>query len=349
MASLSLVHPEAAQSLALALVASSNAPALLLDGELKLIAASTSFCRAFGLDPVEARGRRLFNLGDGEWDTPGLRSLLTTALAGHPQVGVEEMDLECRGRPSRRLGLNVQKLDYDGGGAVRLLLSISDLADGRLRETLEDARLEDKTLQLQELQHRIANSLQIIASVLMLNARKEHSDETKQQLYDAHSRVMSVAALQRQLAASGLAEVELRRYFTDLCHSIGASMIGDEDRLSLQVSTDDSIATADVSMALGLVVTELVINALKHAFPGGRSGAIWVEYRANLADWTLTVRDDGIGLPEVFEIDSGRGSGLGAGIVGALARQLRARVQTTRLSQGTSVSLIRTEDFDRTV
>ncbi len=338
MASLSLVHPEVAQSLALALVASSNAPALLLDGQLKVISASTSFCRAFGLVAAEARGRPLFDLGEGEWNAPRLRSLLANAIAGQAQAGPCEMDLDREGEPSRRVALHVQKLDYDGVG-VRLLLSVSDLTDIRSAKTLSDARLQDKTVQLQELQHRIANSLQIIASVLMLNARKEHSEDTRRQLYDAHSRVMSVAALQRQLAASGLAEVELRAYFTDLCQSIAASMIDDPRRLSLTVTADDSIATADVSMALGLIVTELVINALKHAFPLGRQGAISVDFRSTSSGWTLLVKDDGVGSAQPSESPPAPGSGLGANIVGALARQIKATVEVQPLRSGTLVSV----------
>ena len=339
MASLSLVHSEAAQSLALALVTSSNAPALLLDGQLKLISASTSFCRAFDLDGNDVRGRLLFELGEGEWNAPGLRSLLAKAMAGEPQTEPDEMDLDRDGQPSRRLALHVQKLDYDGAG-VRLLLSVSDLTDIRLTKTLSDARLQDKTVQLQELQHRIANSLQIIASVLMLNARKEHSDDTRRQLYDAHSRVMSVAALQRQLAASGLAEVELRAYFTDLCRSIAAAMIDDPRRLALTVTADDSIATADVSMALGLIVTELVINALKHAFPLGQRGTISVDFRSTSSGWTLLVQDDGVGAAEHAQKPANPGAGLGANIVGALAKQIKARVEIKPLRLGTLVSII---------
>jgi two-component sensor histidine kinase len=327
----------------LALVASSNAPALLLDGELKLISASTSFCRAFGFDAADVRGQLLFELGEGEWNAPRLRWLLAKAIADGIQIDPCEMDLDRDGQPSRRLALHVQKLDYDGTG-VRLLLSVSDLTDMRLTKTLSDARLQDKTVQLQELQHRIANSLQIIASVLMLNARKEHSDDTRRQLYDAHSRVMSVAALQRQLAASGLAEVELRAYFTDLCQSIAAAMIDDPRRLSLTVTADDSIATADVSMALGLIVTELVINALKHAFPLGQCGAISVDFRSTSSGWSLLVQDDGVGAAEQAEASLNPGTGLGANIVGALARQIKARVEIKTLHSGTLVSVIHAED-----
>ena len=342
MASLSLAHPEVVQSLALALVASSNAPALLLDDELKLIAASASFCRAFGLDADEVRGRLLLDLGEGEWNAPRLRSLLAKAIAGGPQTEPCEMDLDRDGQPSRRLALHVQKLDYDGVG-VRLLLSVSDLTDARTSQTLSDARLQDKTIQLQELQHRIANSLQIIASVLMLNARKEHSDDSRQQLRDAHSRVMSVAALQRQLAASGLAEVELRAYFTDLCQSIAASMIDDPRRVSLTVTADDSIATADISMSLGLIVTELVINALKHAFPQGQAGAINVDYRSTSSGWTLLVQDDGVGLADYVESAPSPGPSRGANMVEALARQIKARVEVARLRSGTLVSIVHEE------
>ncbi len=150
---------------------------------------------------------------------------------------------------------------------------------------------------------------------------------------------MSVAALQRQLAASGLAEVELRAYFTDLCQSIAASMIDDPRRLSLTVTADDSIATADVSMALGLIVTELVINALKHAFPLGRQGAISVDFRSTSSGWTLLVKDDGVGSAQPSESPPAPGSGLGANIVGALARQIKATVEVQPLRSGTLVSV----------
>ena len=88
---------------------------------------------------------------------------------------------------------------------MRLLLAVSDVTDARLAEKLKDDLLREKAILFQELQHRVANSLQIIASVLMQSARRMQSAETTSHLYDAHSRVMSVAALQQQLAASSSA------------------------------------------------------------------------------------------------------------------------------------------------
>ena len=90
---------------------------------------------------------------------------------------------------------------------------------------------------------------------------------------------------------------QLRPYFTALCESIGASMIRDHEQLTLSVMADDSTTTADTSVSLGLIVTELVINALKHAFPDNRKGKIMVDYHARGPNWDLSVGDDGVGMP----------------------------------------------------
>ncbi|API61240.1 histidine kinase [Tardibacter chloracetimidivorans] len=333
------IHPDVERNLALAILASSPAPALLLDGDLTVIAGSTSFYRAFGLDPQNAEGRPLFTLGAGEWDVPQLRSLLGATLSGHARIEAYEMDLKGAAAP-RRLVLNAQKLDYGDMEQVRLLLTISDVTDARSSEKLKDDLLREKAILLQELQHRVANSLQIIASVLMQSARRVQSEEARGHLHDAHSRVMSIASLQQQLAASSLGDVELRSYFTQLCESLSASMIHDHDQVSIAVTADGSAVNADMSVSLGLIVTELVINALKHAFPGDRSGKILVDYHSHGSDWTLSVSDNGVGTPETL---AGAKPGLGTSIVEALANQLGAAVETEGGYPGTTVSVTHTE------
>ncbi len=342
-------HPDVAGNLALAILSSTTAPALLLDGDLIVIGASTSFYRAFTLNPQNVAGQPLFKLGDGEWNVPQLRSLLSTTLSGHARIEAYEMDLNGNGAP-RRLVLNAQKLDYGDAERVRLLLTISDVTEARMSEKLKDDLLHEKTILLhekaillQELQHRVANSLQIIASVLMQSARRVQSEETRTHLRDAHNRVMSIATVQQQLAASRLGDVDLRSYFTQLCQSLGASMIHDHDQLSLQVTADDSSVKADISCILGLIVAEVVINALKHAFPGDRSGKILVDYRLQGEDWKLSVADDGVGTPETM---ADAKPGLGTSIVEALANQLQATVKIEGGHPGTTVSVIRSAATD---
>lgn len=221
-------------------------------------------------------------------------------------------------------------------GPIRLLLTINDVTQTRADAKLKDDLLREKAILLQELQHRIANSLQIIASVLMISARRVQSEETRTHLYDAHQRVMSVAAVQQQLAATRLGEVEMRPYLTDLCRSIGASMIRDSAQLTLTVEAGEGVASADNSVSLGLIVTELVINALKHAFPGQRKGRIVVRYHATGPDWTLLVGDDGVGIPT--DAASAK-PGLGTSIVEALAKQLDARVAIADAAPGTTITI----------
>ncbi|MDP3895150.1 MAG: sensor histidine kinase [Mesorhizobium sp.] len=333
------LHAEAADGLALALIASSNAPLLLLDGELNVISASGSFCRTFEIAPASVPGARLAALGIGEWGVPQLGSLLKATAAGDAEIDEYEMDLKRAGRETRRLVLNAKKLIYHDKVNVRLLLAIADVTDARAAGKLKDDLLRDKAVLLQELQHRVANSLQIIASVLMMSARKVQSDESRAHLYDAHKRVMSVASVQQQLAVSQLGDVHLRAYFTKLCDSLGASMIRDHELIRLSVTADDSMSSPDVSVSLGLIVTELVINALKHAFPGQRKGTITVDYRAADGGWTLSIVDDGVGIP-LGPTGPEVKAGLGTSIVAALADQLQATVRIVSAEPGTSVSIV---------
>ena len=331
---------EAALSLTLAVVSSSPSPLLLLDGSLNIVAASASFYGAFALDPALAPGSPFFSLGDGEWNLPQLRSLLAATLSGAARIEAYEMDLKRRGQPTRRVVVHAQRLVYLDLHHVRLLVAASDVTDLRSGERIKDDALNEalqrNLVLLQEVRHRVANSLQIIASVLLQNARRTQSDETRGHLKDAHNRVMSVAALERLLAGSGEGEVELRAYFTELCSSIAASMISGEDHIGLVVGGGEAVVEARVSVSLGLIVTELVINALKHAFPNNLPGTITVAYETRGPNWTLRVTDDGVGMPTDPALIR---TGLGTSIVQSLAKQLEATVVIATDHPGTKVSI----------
>ena len=328
---------ETVTSLAMALVESSKAPLLLLDDDVVVIGASTSFCNTFNLDPSTIANRRLADLGAGEWDVPQLNSLLLATIRGAAEIDAYEMDLVREGKATCRLILSAHKLDYFETEKVRVVLAATDVTAARLAEKHKDDLIREKHVLLQELQHRVANSLQIIASVLMQSARRVQSEETRLHLHDAHSRVMSIAMLQKQLAVTQLESVELRTYFADLCRSISASMIDDPKRLTLETIVDDTATRSDVSVSMGLIVTELVINAIKHAFPDQTSrGKINVSFAANDGDWLLSVSDTGAGMP-VGKVHAK--PGLGTGIVEALSKQLEASVTVLHQNPGTRVEI----------
>jgi two-component sensor histidine kinase len=310
---------------------------LVLDDRFVVISASASFCSAFGIVPRTIEGIALAKIGNGEWDVPQLLSLLRATLANNAAVESYEMNLVRDGHATACVSINAQRLDLGGDQQPMIAMTVTDITSARLAAMLKDELVQEKQVLLRELQHRVANSLQIIASVLMQSARRVQSEETRTHLYSAHSRVMSIATLQKQLAITSNDDVELRPYLKQLCDSIGASMIDDAERISLSSTADDSKATANVSVSLGLIVTELVINALKHAFPEPeQSGSITVDYAAKGEGWSLTVKDDGVGIGN----GDGAGTpGLGTGIVDALAKQLGATVTTSENEPGTKVSV----------
>src|ERR1700678_3047945 len=241
MASPASLHVEAASTLAI--IASSNEPLLFLAADLRVVAASASFCRAFEIDPASVPGRPLSGLGGGEWALPQLTSLLRATASGSAEIAAYEIDLVRKGQATRSLVLNARKLEDGNKDHVRLLLAITDVTLARAEARQKDDLIREKAILLQEVQHRVANSLQIIASVLMQGARKVQSEEARGHLQNAHHRVMSIAAVQRHLAVSSLGDIAVRPYFVQLCESLAVSMIPDPNVLSLVVTVDDSVVT----------------------------------------------------------------------------------------------------------
>jgi chemotaxis protein methyltransferase CheR len=201
------------------------------------------------------------------------------------------------------------------------------------------AQLQQKDILLREMQHRVANSLQIIATVLALDARKAQSEEARMHLQNAQRRILAVAMVQRHLGPSGHGEnLELAGFLHELCEGLTASLVGDTTRITITVGAEPCMVSSKVAMSLGLIVTELVINALKHAFPpDAATGLIVVTHRAEGEGWMLAVSDNGVGKPDGEQGPAS--SGLGATILEALVKQLDGRMQTSSDRHGRSVTI----------
>lgn len=331
-------HPSTnlGRTLGLAVVLASNAPLLLLDEKLEIVAASDSFCAAFGIDPATVAGQTIYDLDHHHWDLPRLRSLIDATLTGAANVEAYEMEIKTSAGQTRCIVIKAQLLDYGDIHHSRMLVTVIDVTEARKDAKRHKELIQANAALLHEIQHRVANSLQIIASILMQSARKMQSEEARSYLSDAHQRVMSISTLQRHLAESDGKAVELQPYLAQLCASIGASMIHDRSQLRLTTRIDPVSIDGDISVSMGLVVTELVINALKHAFPDNRPGNVIVAYAANGDDWTLSVSDDGVGMPD--DTQDVR-AGLGTRIIQALAKQLGAIISVTDTAPGTRISL----------
>jgi chemotaxis protein methyltransferase CheR len=218
-------------------------------------------------------------------------------------------------------------------------LAIEDVTERRAVEQELAQASRQKELLLEEMRHRIANSLQIIASILLLKAKSVQSDETRGHLQDAHKRVLSVAAVQQHLQASGRGEpIAVGPYLKSLCASLAGSMINENRTISLETEASAGTVVSSEAVSIGLIVTESVINALKYAFPQDKADArIFVSYVNDGSDWTLSIADNGIGKIEAVAAVK---PGLGTSIVSALAIGLQAIVDVRSDASGTKVSVI---------
>jgi PAS domain S-box-containing protein len=334
-----LLYVKDGHTLAHAIVDTVREALIVLDRNLRVVAASRSFYQTFGGDPRDTQGQLLYDLGNGQWNIPALRRLLEEVIPQHRTIEAYEVEHEFPTIGRRTMLLNARQVFDEEHPDSTLLLAIEDITQRRDAERDKDELLRQKEMLLQEMQHRVANSLQIIASIVLLKARAVQSEETRQHLQDTHQRVMSVATVQQQLQASGLGDrIEVGPYLSKLCDSLGKSMIDHRGPHSLLVQAMAGTVESSQAASLGLVTTELVINALKHAFPSGHEGQIVVRYDVDGAGWRLSVSDNGVGLRD--DRHERIGAGLGTSIVQALSHQLDARAEMSTGPQGTTVSII---------
>jgi two-component sensor histidine kinase len=326
-------------ALANSIVDTVREPMLVLDQELRVIAASRSFYSSFRVRPEDTQGRLLYTLGDGQWDIPKLRVLLEQIIPKHGVMEDYEVEHEFPGIGHRTMCLNARQVVYKAGAANTILLGIEDVTERLILEREKDELLRQKEVMLDELQHRVANSLQIIAGIILMKATRAESEETRAHLQDAHTRVMSIAAVQEQLHASGtIGPIDMMPYLSKLCATLATSMISDNRQITIKVVGEGGAATSRDAESIGLIATELVMNAIKHAFPNEQpDGRIVVAYDVDGTNWKLSVADNGVGRPDGTFAQSK--TGLGTGIVKALAQQLSAKVETLADEAGTTISI----------
>jgi two-component sensor histidine kinase len=326
-------------ALAQSIVDTVREPVVVLDKGLRVIAASRSFYTLFKVSPEETQGRLLYALGDAQWDIPKLRVLLDKIIPEHGAMEDYEVEHEFPNLGRRTMCLNARQAFYEGGAETTILLGIEDITERRMLEREKDELLKQKDMLLDELQHRISNSLQIIAGIILMKASTVSSEEARLLLQDTHDRVISIATIQQTLHASRtIGPVEMVPYLTRLSDALAASMIGDVRPVTLNVAGTAGSLSSREAESIGLITTELVMNALKHAFPTEKmNGLINITYDVDGTNWKLSVADNGIGRPDgVFAQPK---TGLGTGIIKALAQDLNAKVETLAGPDGTIVSI----------
>ncbi|MCK6547085.1 PAS domain S-box protein [Myxococcota bacterium] len=222
--------------------------------------------------------------------------------------------------------LSCHDLDFDGRPA-RLVL-VHDVTDRERNEAQLRASLVEKESLLKEIHHRVKNNLQIVSSLLYLQASQTRDAATQAVLLESQGRIRSMAMVHESLyGQSSLARIDLSRHLGNLCNYLFQSYGARLPNVRIAAHAPGIELDLDRAIPLSLLVTELVSNALKYAYPDGRSGAVTVDLSRTDGTLTLTVADDGVGLPAAF--DPGTTTSLGLKLVSQLTRQLGGELRVS--------------------
>jgi PAS domain S-box-containing protein len=310
---------------------------LVLEPDLTIRFANRSFCQTFAVAPEDTVGRRLYEIGNGQWDIPKLRTSLKTIISGRKTIEAFEVEYIFPSIGRRIMMLNARKVYRPRNKIQQILLAIEDVTE-RVRLEREHAAAHKRIdMLLQELTHRVKNSLQFIGAMVVIEARSHKSGEGRAALERVSHRITALGQLYSTLSkADTIEDVDAATYLDELCRDLIESVQKEGDTsIVLKTDFESELLPTDRAIPIGLIVNELVTNAVKYAFPGEAKGTVTVTLKRVPGELRLTVADDGQGL------DPRRAdSGLGGRLVDGFARQLGGQVERKSDSQGTTVHLI---------
>ena len=299
------------------------------------------------LVPLEASdldyGRALLNiLEDSATEQTQLRDAQSAMLNILEDSASEEEPF----RDSQRAVLNILE-DFSEEKArleemkTAVLNILEDLAveKEKLQETQNEvlrsevairSSLREKETLLKEIHHRVKNNLQVIVSLLRLQSRHLKDEQSREMFVESQNRVYSISLVHEMLYGAGdLARIDLNAYLLTLTKGLTDGWKGTGVAVEIIVEAEGVQLGVDTAIPCGLIVTELVTNALKHAFPSAPSGLIRISARKDPEGWvTLTVQDNGVGLKP--DLDLRRSGSLGLKLVDSLVRQLDAKIEIGR-------------------
>jgi two-component sensor histidine kinase len=256
--------------------------------------------------------------------------MLACQLALPPETAVEVLS---------RISIPVLAI-YPAGTALLGALLVGRLRREQTTDALKDALGEKETL-LQELQHRVKNSLAMIVSMISLEAGRIEDPGTKTALQDVQGRIIVLSDLYGLLHPGGTTEVRLDLFLRRICGSIQAAFSpgnGSKRDVELVMHFDEFTLDPKRASAVGLILNELLTNAYKYAFPENSGGTVGVTLVRRPREIELIVTDDGPYLPEGFDFSAA--SGFGLQLVTMLASQLGGGFSWERKDRGTVMKII---------
>lgn len=221
----------------------------------------------------------------------------------------------------------------------KVLVAIhQDITEQKQADEKIKASLHEKEVLLQEIHHRVKNNLGIVSGLLQMQCRRTQDSQATAILRDSQNRIASISLVHEKLYSSeALADIDLSQYIPDLTTHLFDSYNVSSQRIKLNIQVDHAILDIETAIPCGLIINELVSNALKYAFPDHRPGEIQVRfYQESGRNLTLILGDNGVGLPTEFQ--SKKPKTLGLTLVQGLVKQLKGTLNIN-CHQGTEFKI----------
>jgi PAS domain S-box-containing protein len=218
-------------------------------------------------------------------------------------------------------------IDQRTGQMRGVIEYVRDITERKKAEDELQASLREKEVLLREIHHRVKNNMQIISSLLNLQSRHVQDPQVLEVFKESQRRIRSMALIHERLYQSAdLSRIEFSQYLDNLASRLFHSYQVDADRIRLRLRSEEVFLNINTAIPCGLIVNELISNALKHAFPNGRRGEVAVELSRNEnGGFLLRVSDDGVGFPKT--LDFRRTETLGMQIVVTLVDQIDGTIE----------------------
>ncbi len=306
----------------------------MTDEDNTLVYVNTTFAEMMGYDKEEIVGMNLFDLTDRKDFDEHIR--MTLEMEG--MRSTYESVINRKDGASLNVLIAVSPLSGPTNLFTGSLCAFMDISDRIEAEQKIKASLEEKEVLLKEVHHRVKNNLQVVSSLLYLQSEKLVDDSGRSMLRESQNRVKSMALVHERLYQS---EDLARINFADYIRNLGAHLFHsyglDPTKVKMNISVEDIHLSIETAIPCGLVINELVSNALKHAFPEEGEGEISLSLiRDEDNQLTLSISDDGIGIPE--EVDIKETDSMGLHLVNTLIRQLDATLTIDR-KEGTKYDI----------
>lgn len=283
----------------------------------------------FGYPKPEIHSVKLFGLLLPQFHETARRALAEAMLRGHAHF---EADFRRKAGGTFPAEVSLSLLDVECRKAV--LNIVHDLTERKQAEGQVRASLAEKETLLREIHHRVKNNMQIILSLIRLQKRKAGDERYESMLEDTRNRIQAMALVHEQIYGSReLSKVDFGGYIRRLASSIFSSYAVGRKRITLRMELEEVSLNIDTAILCGMILNELISNALKHAFSGRPSGEVRISLQRKADGWVLLrVGDNGCGMPPGAGIEGG--TALGLLLVNTLVEQIGGKL-TVNVSEGT--------------